>query len=263
MTDRLQDKVAIVTGGGTGIGKATAVIFAREGAKVVVCGRTPKTIAETARQVHKEGGDIVALECDVSDSGSVRTMVAETVKQFGQVDILVNNAGVRGTICTVLELSEEEWQRTIDIDAKGAWLCSKYVIPEMQRVGGGSIIMISSVSAHVGQRKHGVYNAAKAAQELLMKCMALDYAPDKIRANSICPGWVITEMNREQMREMQAQPDKVFASGLNYSDIVKLHPLGRIGAPEDVAWAAVFLASEESNWVTGTSLFVDGGYTCQ
>ena len=158
-----QDKVAIITGGGTGIGKVTAVIFAREGAKVAICGRTLKTIAETARQVHTEGGDIIALECDVSDSGSVQNLVAQTVQHFGQVDILVNSAGVRGSICTVLELSEEEWQRTIDIDAKGSWLCSKFVIPEMQKAGGGSIIMISSVSAHVGQRKHGVYNAAKDA----------------------------------------------------------------------------------------------------
>jgi NAD(P)-dependent dehydrogenase (short-subunit alcohol dehydrogenase family) len=162
-----------------------------------------------------------------------------------------------------LQLTEEEWQRTIDIDAKGSWLCSKYAIPEMQKAGGGSIIMISSISSHVGQRRQGAYNAAKAAQELLMKCMALDFGPDDIRVNSICPGWVLTEMNREQLRDMEAEPERVFPPGLSYADVIELHPIGRIGDPEDVAWAAVYLASDESKWVTGTSLFVDGGYTCQ
>lgn len=263
MTDRLKEKVAIVTGGGTGIGKAIAVVFAREGAMVSICGRTPRTVEATARQVREEGGEAVAIQCDVSEPRFVQSMVAQTVQRFGRVDILVNNAGVRASVCTVLQLTEGEWQRTFDIDAKGSWLCSKYVIPEMQKVGGGSIIMVSSISAYVGQRKQGAYNAAKAAQELLMKCMALDYAPDNIRVNSICPGWVLTEMNREQLREMEAEPDRVFPPGLSYADVVRLHPIGRIGEPEDVASAAVYLASDESKWVTGTSLFVDGGYTSQ
>jgi NAD(P)-dependent dehydrogenase (short-subunit alcohol dehydrogenase family) len=263
MTDRLRDKVAVVTGGGTGIGKSIAVLFAREGARVSICGRTPETLEETAGLIRRDGGDVLAIRCDVSDSRAVRSMVAQTVQRFGRIDILVNNAGVRATICTVLELSEDEWQRTVDIDAKGSWLCSKYVIPEMKKAGGGSIVMISSISAYVGQRKQGAYNAAKAAQELLMKCMALDFAPDNIRVNSICPGWILTEMNREQLREMQEEPEKVFPPGLSYVDVTNLHPMGRIGEPEDVAWAAVFLASDESKWVTGTSLFVDGGYTCQ
>ena len=263
MTHRLKDKIVIVTGGGTGIGKAIAVIFAQEGAKVSICGRTPETIDETARQIRQEGGEALAIRCDVSNSRSVQAMVVQTVQHFGRVDILVNNAGVRARIGTILDLTEEEWQRTFDIDAKGSWLCSKYVIPEMQKAGGGSIIMVSSVSAHIGQTKQGAYNAAKAAQELLMKCTALDFAADQIRVNSICPAWVVTEMNREQLGEMQAEPQKVFPPGFRYADVLKLHPLGRIGQAEDVAWAAVYLASDESRWVTGTSLFVDGGFTCQ
>jgi NAD(P)-dependent dehydrogenase (short-subunit alcohol dehydrogenase family) len=263
MADRLKDKVAIVSGGGTGIGRAIALCFAREGAKVSICGRTVSTIDATARQIRGEGGVASAIQCNVADSKSVQTMVAQTVQRFGRVDILVNNAGVRASIGTVLQLTEEEWQRTIDIDAKGSWLCSKYAIPEMQKAGGGSIIMISSISSHVGQRRQGAYNAAKAAQELLMKCMALDFGPDDIRVNSICPGWVLTEMNREQLRDMEAEPERVFPPGLSYADVIELHPIGRIGDPEDVAWAAVYLASDESKWVTGTSLFVDGGYTCQ
>jgi len=263
MSNRLKDKIAIVTGAGTGIGKAIALIFAREGAKVSICGRTPQTIEATARQIRQEGGEVIAIRCDVSDAQSVQAMVLQTVQHFGRVNILVNNAGVRASISTILELTEEEWQRTFDIDAKGSWLCSKSAIPEMQKVGGGSIIMISSISAHIGQTKQGAYNAAKAAQELLMKCMALDFAPDQIRVNSICPAWVLTEMNREQLREMQAKPEQLFPPGLPYSEVLKLHPIGRIGEPEDIAWAAVYLASDESKWVTGASFFVDGGFTCQ
>ena len=263
MGNRLKDKVAIVTGGGTGIGRAIATVFASEAAKVSICGRTPRTLEGTAEQMLAEGGEVLAVNCDVSDAQSVEAMVAQTLERFGRIDILVNNAGVRASILDILELGEEEWQQTFDIDAKGSWLCSKSVIPEMRKVGGGSIVMITSISAHIGQTKQGAYNAAKAAQEGLMRCMALDFAPDQIRVNSICPAWIVTEMNREQLAQMQAQPEKAFPPGFRYGDVVRLHPLGRIGEPEDVAWAAVYLASDESKWVTGISLFVDGGYTCQ
>jgi len=263
MADRLKGKVAIVTGGGTGIGRAIAVFFAREGAKVAVCGRTLATLRETVDTILAEGGEAFYVQCDVSNAGQVEAMVRSTVERCGKLDVLVNNAGVRGSIRTVLELTEEEWERTFATDAKGSWLCSKYSIPEMRKAGGGSIIMISSVSAHIGQTKQGCYNAAKAAQELLMKCMALDFAPDGIRVNSICPAWVLTEMNRDQLAEMAANPDKVFPPGFKYPDVLRLHPLGRIGTPEDCAWAAVYLASDESAWVTGSSLMVDGGFTCQ
>ena len=123
--------------------------------------------------------------------------------------------------------------------------------------------MISSISAHIGQPQQGCYNAAKAAQELLMKCMAIDFAKDQIRVNSICPAWVRTEMNCEQLNEMEAVPSRIFPPGLSYDDVVRLHPSGRVGEPRDVAWAAVYLASDESKWVTGSSLMVDGGYTAQ
>ena len=263
MADRLKDKVALVTGGGTGIGKAIAIIFAREGAKVVVSGRTPNTLAETVKQIDDEGNDAIYVQGDVSIAADAERMVEDTIDKYGRLDVLVNNAGVRASILTVMELTEDEWQRTFDVDAKGTWLCSKAAIPEMRKVRGGSIIMISSNCAYVGLRKQGAYNAAKAAQELLMKCMALDFAPDKIRVNSICPAWVRTEMNRDQLAEMEANPDKEFPPGYKFSDVVDLHPIGRIGEPEDVAWAAVYFASDESSWATGSSLALDGGYTCQ
>jgi NAD(P)-dependent dehydrogenase (short-subunit alcohol dehydrogenase family) len=263
MPNRLNNKTAIVTGAGTGIGKAIARVFAAEGARVSLCGRTEVTLLQTLAEIRQAGGEAIAVPCDISKSEEVANLVRQTVGAFGAFNVLVNNAGVRATIGTIEELSEAEWNRTFDIDAKGSWLCSKYAIPEMRKAGGGSIIMISSISAHIGQTKQGCYNAAKAAQELLMKCMALDFAGDGIRVNSICPAWVRTEMNRGQLSEMEANPQKIFPPGLRYRDVVALHPVGRIGEPEDVAWAAVYLASEESNWVTGSSLMVDGGFTCQ
>ncbi len=259
MAGRLEDKVAIVTGAGTGIGRAIAVLFGREGARTAVCGRTRRTLEDTARQTES---DVAVFECDVSNADDVNHMVAGAVERFGRIDILVNNAGIRASIGTILDLSEQEWQRTLDIDAKGSWLCSKSVVPRMRETGGGSIIMVSSISAHIGQVKQGAYNAAKGAQEMLMRCMALDFASDNIRVNSICPAWVETEMNRTQLQKMRAEPERAFPPGVTYADVVGLHPLGRLGTPEDVAWAAVYLASGEAGWVTGTSLFVDGGYTC-
>lgn len=264
MANRLDGKVALITGGGTGIGRDIAVIFAREGAKVVVTGRTVATLENTVSKIKAQGGAAIYVQGDVSQAPSVEKMVNETVAKYGKLNILVNNAGVRASIGTILDLTEEEWQRTFDIDAKGSWLCSKYVIPEMRKAGGGSIIMISSVSAHIGQARQGCYNAAKAAQELLMKCMALDFAPDKIRVNSICPAWVETEMNRKQLAEMAADPDSEYPPGFSFNYITKtLHPIGRVGTGEDCAWAAVYLASDESTWTTGSSMMVDGGFTCQ
>ncbi len=263
MPGRLKNKVAIVTGGGTGIGRGIAKLFAREGARVVICGRTGRTLQRTVKAMTDAVGRASYVICDVSKADQVAKMVEEAVRRYGKLDILVNNAGISLSGKTILELTEEEWQRAFDINAKGSWLCSKYAIPEMRKAGGGSIIMVSSISAYVGQQNEGCYNATKAAQELLMKCMALDFAKDGIRVNSICPAWVTTELNRQMLAALARHPKRAGALGLSYSDLLKLHPMGRIGTPEDCAWAAVYLASDESKWVTGTAIFVDGGYTCQ
>ena len=159
MTGRLAGKVAIVTGGGTGIGKAIAILFAAEGARVAICGRTLQTLQETAGDITRDGGEVLVVPTDVSDAAAVETLTQQTLQRFGQIDILVNNAGVRASIGTLLELDDEEWQRTFDIDVRGSWYCARAVIPEMRKRGGGSIIAISSISAYVGQPKQGAYNA--------------------------------------------------------------------------------------------------------
>lgn len=263
MPDRLQNKCALITGGGSGIGKSIAKTFAQEGAKIAICGRTIRTLEETVQEIEATGSTALPILCDVAERAQVEQMATRIRDHFGQLDVLVNNAGVRASIGTIEDLTEQEWQQTFDIDAKGSWLCAKYLIPLLREAGGGSIIMISSISAHVGQPRQGSYNAAKAAQESLMQCMAIDFATDNIRVNSICPGWVHTEMNHDQLAKMQAEPDKVFPPKVSYRDLQRLHPIGRIGEPEDVAWAAVYLAADESRWVTGSSLMVDGGYCCQ
>jgi len=246
MTDRLKGKVAIITGGSTGVGEGIARIFLSEGAKVTICGRREELLKNTADKLGPE--DILALKCDVSDPIQVKTMVEKTVKKFGKLDILVNNAGKNPAREFSLEdTTEEEWDEYMGTNAKGSWLASKYSIPEIRKSGGGSIIMISSISAVIGQENVGPYNSTKAAQEGLVRSMAMDVAKDKIRVNAIRPGWVMVDSLKKPREKM-----------MDY--IEELHPIGRIGQPEDIAWAAVYLASDESSWVTGARLDIDGGY---
>lgn len=248
---RLKDKVAIITGGGTGIGRATAILFARAGAGVMIVGRRLKPLEETINMIKSEGGKAIYLSVDVSKADDVKRMVEETVKAYGKIDILYNNAGVFiGVGKTIQELSEEEWDTAMSIDLKAVFLCSKYVIPHMIKNGGGVIINCSSISGHIGQRKQGAYNAAKGGVELLTRCMALDFAEYKIRVNAVCPAWVEIDFNKDDIKRRK-------------DEILKMHPIGRLGQPEDVAHAVLYLASDESSWVTGTSLMVDGGYTAQ
>jgi len=263
MGDRLKNKVALITGGGSGIGKGIAKAYLREGAKVIISGRRKNKLEEVIKSEADCKERIDYIQGDISINEDAERMVKGTVKKFGKIDILINNAGVRASICTILELTEEEWNNTFNIDVKGSWFCSKFAVPFMIENGGGSIIMITSISSHIGQPKQGCYNAAKAAQEYLMKCMAIDFGKDNIRVNSICPAWVETEMNYEQLMKMRSEPDKKFPPGISYNDVLQMHTIGRIGKPEDVSGAAVYLGSDESTWVTGSSLMVDGGYTCQ
>ncbi len=245
MPERLAGKVALITGGSKGIGSGIAEIFIKEGSKVVICSRSKEAIDKMTGQIKATGGDITGILCDVTDKSQVKDLILETIKAYGKLDILVNNAGQKpGKPITIEDLTEKDWDEYMAINAKGTWLASKYAIPELKKAGGGSIIMISSISAHIGQPLTGSYNSTKAAQEGLVRSMALDFGKDNIRVNAICPAWIMTEETGEKMSP----------------EIAKLYPISRIGTVYDVAWAAVYLASDESSWVTGASLAVDGGY---
>jgi NAD(P)-dependent dehydrogenase (short-subunit alcohol dehydrogenase family) len=255
--DRLKGKVAIITGAGSGIGEATAITFAREGAKVSLAGRRLAKIQAVADRIVAEGGEALAVPTDVQHAEQVQGLVQKTIERFGKLDILFNNAGVRASRTTVVDLTEEEYERTMATDVKGVWLCCKYCIPEMIHNGGGAIVNCSSISAFTGQPLQGVYNVTKGGIDVLTKCMALDFAKHHIRVNNVNPAWVKTEMNEKELAEMKA------CGGKEWEEVLRLHPIGRLGEPQDVAWAVVYLSSDEASWVTGTSLLVDGGYLCQ
>jgi NAD(P)-dependent dehydrogenase (short-subunit alcohol dehydrogenase family) len=187
MPGRLKGKVAIITGAGSGIGEATAVIFAREGAKVSLSDRDQAKIKTVTNRILSEGGEAVAIPTDVRYATQIHNLVKETVDHFGKLDILFNNAGVRASRSTVIDLTEEEYEYTMSVDLRGVWLCCKYAIPEMIRNGAGAIVNCSSISALVGQPLQGVYNAAKGGIDVLTKCMALDFAKHKIRVNNVNP----------------------------------------------------------------------------
>jgi len=244
---RLEGKVAIITGAASGMGAEEARIFAREGARVVVAD-----IREEGRMVEAEineaGGEAVFLRLDVTSEDSWKRVVAETVSRFGKLDLLVNNAG---TIVPRDDLSEEAWDRVMDVNAKGVFLGMKQAIPEMRKVGGGSIVNISSISGIIGQhRVHMGYNASKGAVRIVTKSAAVQYGKEGIRVNSVHPGMM--PPMREDLSDQKVR-------GLELQKV----PLGRYGRTEEVAYAVLFLASDEASYVTGSELLVDGGYTAQ
>lgn len=247
---RLKDKVVVITGGGSGIGKGTAIVCAKEGAQVVITGRRGEKLEETAAEIDKEKGLVQCIPMDISKEEDVKRLFEKVYREYGKIDVLYNNAGIFNTCgYKVADVSVAEFDRQLAVNLRGTFLCCKYVIPYMQMGGGGSIINCSSISGHIGQGNNGVYNLTKGGIEMLTKNIAIDYGPDHIRCNTICPGYVEIDFNREQ-----------FAS--QYDKIVSLHPAGRPGYPEDLAYMVVYLASEESTWVTGASFMIDGGYTC-
>jgi NAD(P)-dependent dehydrogenase (short-subunit alcohol dehydrogenase family) len=249
----LAGQVALITGGGTGMGRAMALAFSREGAAVAVAGRRMEKLKEVAREIEKQGGQALTVTCDVTQSKDTERAVRETVARFGRLDVLVNNAGAVH-ISTVESIPEEEWDRIMLVNLKGPFLMSRAALPELRKAGGGSIINIGSILGLVGMKGRAAYTASKGGVTQLTKAMAMDHAHEKIRVNCICPALVETELIRD-----------VFGSGsegdaVRRSRIAQI-PLGRIGRPEDVADMAVFLASKESSWVTGVAIPLDGGLT--
>jgi NAD(P)-dependent dehydrogenase (short-subunit alcohol dehydrogenase family) len=257
MDRRLGGRVALVTGAGTGIGRAVALLFGRQGAQVGVNVHTSIEGGQrVVSDIERGGGEALLLHADITRSRDVEAMVERLVRAFGRIDVLVNNSGV-GTVRTpdrVTEIAEDEWDRVMDVNLKGAMLTSKYVIPHLQRNGGGAIINISSIRGLLGNPVLASYCASKGGMVLLTKQMALDYAGDNIRVNCICPGFTATEMFRTYLGK-QPDPDRARRA---FADMA---PLGRIGDPEEIAASALFFATDESSFITGAALPVDGGYT--
>ena len=252
---RLDGKRALITGGGTGIGRATAELFGREGARVTVSGRRRPELEETVQLVTKAGGPATWVQGDVSRPADAERMVVETVRAHGGLDILVNNAGVIVRNASVTSVSIEDWERVIGVDLTGVFLVSRFALQEMVRAGrGGAIVTVSSVAGIVGDPNLAPYNAAKGGVNLLSKNMALDYARHRIRVNTVCPGRVWTPMPMGRLKPDESHDDVLARWGRNI-------PLGRVGQPEDIARAILFLASDEASWITGTDLVIDGGAT--
>jgi len=247
----LAGKIALVTGGGTGIGRACAVEFASQGAKVAVIGRRAALLAATVEVISKSGGDALALECDVTRSADVAKAIQAVSARLGSLNIVVNNAGAM-LAATAENTSEADWDRLIAINLKGTFLVSRAALPEMRKAGGGSIINIGSVYGLVGAKNRAAYAASKGGVTMLTRAMALDHAQEKIRVNCICPSLVETEIARELFAR---QPDPEAARKQRISMI----PMGRAATPEEIAHLAVYLASDESAWVTGAMFPIDGG----
>jgi NAD(P)-dependent dehydrogenase (short-subunit alcohol dehydrogenase family) len=248
---RLEGKVALITGGTSGIGSATALRFAREGARVAITGRNPERGAEVVAEIATNGGEAIFIRSDVRLAADCRNAVERTLERFGKIDILFNNAGVFHPR-TIPECSEDEWDETIDSSLKGAFLMSKYTLPSMIERGSGSIIHTSSGWGILGGNGAASYCAAKGGLIVMAKAMAIDHGPQGIRVNCVCPGDVLTPMLHDDAAKRGMTWDDYAAGAAD-------RPLGRIGKAEEIADAVLFLASDESSFVTGEALVVDGG----
>lgn len=244
---RLKDKIAVITGSGMGLGQEMALLFNREGAKVVIFDINETAGRETVRQIREQEGEAIFVRGDVSNPDDATKLVGDAVDAYGGIDILVNNAGVQ-VEKNVPDTTEAEWDYVLGVNLKGTFLCSKAAIPEMRRQGGGSIICISSISGLTGQPNQASYNASKHGVIGLVRCMAYDHAQENVRVNAICPGSMNTPMAANIPEEHLAPYRKASL-------------LERFAEPIEVAYAALYLASDESSYVTGSVMVVDGGYT--
>lgn len=250
---RLSGKVALITGGGTGIGRTCALAFGRERAKVALAGRRREPLDAVVREIAGAGGEALALTCDVTDTASVTATLSQTERHFGRLNTIVNNAGAV-VVASVERTSEEDWEKVIAVNLTGTFLVSRGALAPLRRAGGGSIVNIGSVLGLVARKQRAAYCAAKAGVSGLTRAMAIDHAPDKIRVNCICPTIVETELGMQSIRQA------VNAEAEIQRRINEI-PLGRMGTPEDVASMAVYLASDEASWITGVSFPLDGGVT--
>ena len=246
---RISDKVAIITGAASGIGRATAILFAKEGGKVVVADKNEVGGNETVDLIRSDGGQAIFNYVNVTSATDIQGMVKTTINTYGKLNILVNNAGIAIRL-PVVDLSEEDWDRNIDVNLKSIYLSSKYAIPRMIENGGGSIVNIASIYGIVGGRVRAAYAASKGGVVNLTRSMALDYALHKIRVNCVCPGFVNTPLLKNILKDKE-----------EYQALADLHPMGRLGDMLEIALGVLYLASDESSFVTGIALPIDGGYT--
>jgi NAD(P)-dependent dehydrogenase (short-subunit alcohol dehydrogenase family) len=249
---RLANKTALITGAGSGMGRLAAQMFAREGARIVAADVIEGPLNETVASVEAEGGAITGLPMDVTDAGSVQAAIAAGVKTFGRLNVLYNNAGIFPDDDTsVVETDESAYQRVMDVNAKGVYLCCKYGVPELIKAGGGSVINIASFVALMGCTvPQDAYTASKGAVLSLTRSLAVQYGRQGVRANAICPGPILTPMI-----------ESLFPSEEERLKRLNRIPLGRFGRAEDIIYAGIYLASDESSWTTGTTFVVDGGIT--
>ena len=251
---RLKNKVALITGAGSGIGRATAILFAKEGAKVVVADIDTKGGEETVKKINDSGGAAVFVHVDVTKASDAERMVKTAVEKYGKLDILFNNAGIN-PLGTVVDTTEESWDRIINVNLKGIFLGSKHAIPEMAKHEGGVIINTASVNGLVALPDEAAYDASKGGVVMLTKAMAIDHASQNIRANCICPGATDTALLRRYIDEAH-DPEKQLKAFVEYNAALR-----RLIKPEEIAYAVLFLASDESSAITGVALPVDGGCT--
>ena len=246
----LPGKVALVTGGTSGIGRETAVLFAKAGAKVVVAGRREPEGEETNELIQAAGGDSLFVKTDVSKASEVERLIKKAVEKFGRLDIAFNNAGIEGTWVPIVRQSEEDWDRIIAINLKGVWLCLKYEIQQMLKQGaGGAIVNMGSVTGLIGSVGAAAYSASKHGVIGLTKSAALETAKSGIRINAVCPGFTETPM-----------ADRIFRVPQIHKHVLNCHPIGRLGKPGEIAEAVVWMCSDRASFMTGQSLVLDGGY---
>ena len=254
---RVEGKVAVVTGGALGIGRSACLLLAREGAKVAVTDISDEQGEKVTEEIKELGGSAKYWHVDTSNEDEVSSAFSAISSEFGSIDILVNNAGIAGVNKPTHEISEEEWETVMGVNVKGVFLCTKHAIPSMKQSGAGSIINMSSIYGLVGAADLPPYHATKGAVRLMSKNDALIYAKDNIRVNSIHPGFIWTPLV-EQLARDSPEGIEAFRGQLD-----SRHPIGHVGDPEDIAYGVLYLASDESKFVTGSELVIDGGYTAQ
>jgi len=253
---RLNNKIAIITGAGSGIGRATAVMFGKEGASVVVADIDKKKGMGTVDLIEAKNGKAMFVQVDVSEAHNVEKMVKTTIDAYGKLDILVNNAGIH-IQANVVDTREEDWDRILDVNLKGVFLCCKYSIPEMVKGGkGGVVVNVGSEAGIVGIKKQVAYNVSKSGIIALTKSIAIDYAKSNVRANCVCPGTTETALVKEALSRA-SEPEKARLK------LEVIRPAKRLGQPEEIAAGILYLASDESPYATGAILVIDGGYTAQ